>query len=1299
MPDPSETGARQITPVMEIQKSRAAQEVQEAKTQGRQAELMDQLQLNLRRLTERMAVDSTKPLSALDKRKSRNNAAVAAVRVLQGIKGEIVRAMPPTSQRVFSKLAEICVDEDRLVALAPYITKYLNQDIVLSRQGQSETSFEKDLQELEEKDHIAAKLLKRAVISTAEERSGLSSLSVDQIKEKFGEPVEPSKKTDGRTGEETDRNKRMRERFDQLREQLIESIKGIPIEDREKIQDAILRVKSASGQEEKTEKLSVLNIELQQMVARGTITPEQCARFCSLANQYALLSQDVYEDARRNGERSLSAWAKDRFGVASLTKKQDDFLDALNDPERLRAIFQKKVSEGGYTKPEGEIDFETFLTDLREIAEEVVSGVFFKKGEFFDHALNMMYEGQFYNVLIDTVRRAGRELQQLDPEFAKTKVVAIVHDLFDDPSKVVNPDQTGKTERPYVDQLSYEHETKGELGRLITFFGTSTLANLKAIYADLYDMEYIVDGGLGWEVLKKHSEHLASNHVDWLLRRDPDLSQAYNFYVAGLRAHLTITGRYLTSDFGFKDDQYNMDQIQRQAYFQLLAMHTRNGEEMTVGLEHRIARSVKLATGLAKGFTGEFWSALYSVSLPDRRKKVEGTRITEFESRPKSIYDTGVEIMLGDIFPSIVWAKFGIPTGFPEMRFLPQRREFDGKRIYRDDHTKIYQVRDEYIKAMEHGASDWFLEFTEEYLTLEDFLKIKSIDTLARGSWRADHYRAYLVQTSDGRLDINRTLINLMKTGTYALKAFLDDLGSTPIFQPRLKEQGGGFTLGVFDEVLTDDGCIMIMGEKLDPNKIYSWKEKEKILKALQRRGYEQYIFERSFKIRPTSVVGWERRLYTPEGEVLISERLRKYLLAQTGELHAGLINNQVFHMYMAALGIAERVIFERKKGELEAKLKADQARGAVDYLGNVKGDIFGLLDYEFTEADLQDPAVRIAVANYLRESKDLFGNLVYNGEKCDLNFLTEERFGRTLTGFLREIQEGIKDDKGRRRVADPLKKERKGQKYATTLAQRFTHWAIDLKILEYDIGADDLDLAQFSFMESGSRMKARLAGEVDKWATDVIKGGVREIIEHVFPKICLTPFGSAAEVTQFTEQNLVPLFSKAAEARRTISGEEGEEFVVRMTTFLASMVGKDPAFRVMGIGSLFEQWQRNWLGRQSSYGTDTYTHEGLERPTTSLTGDQEYAMMKTILSNCATYWKKDRGDIIGYDELKIFGLPIGKVSIRKDVKWAADMALKARGHSFHNKLIERIIPIAMIMMILILYQLFKASQEKDKKR
>ncbi len=1067
-------------------------------------------------------------------------------------------------------------------------------------------------------------------------------------------------------------------------------------------------------------------VERQEKTVRGALLTAYGA--VSSAPNYKARAErlniflDLGKRLQEEGMIGQDKWSKiheDTEGVMEKLNQRDDFVkrqgNRLVDQMEQRGILklteaQKTILRNLSTSTESLVEmlkqdyhfeddrqkgWNDFYRDVADIFEQIFSVVDSRPKDFFNEAFSPFYAGQAFNELISEFERVGAELIGSDPQFARLKVT--ISDTTTEP----DPAQKGEGAK---DVLARVIKPEVELHRALSNVIVNKMVSRKNGTEYLHNIEAICDIGLGWETLSQQAARMSNVDMDFLFMDDPDLTNAYNFYLSALEKYLAANKYVVTTDFGKPDQVYNLDDVQRTAFFQLLAMRAgesglKEGTSEFVHLEQILRRKVRMASGMAKGVTAEFWGVLLRARMPhtyfiyDSREGYEketGERIkiydpnTYFKSEEEkrkymryglvhtfqSASQGGYERMIGELDLDMVLERFSVPRYQEIIRYAFEPKELKreekltrkekkemrrrGEKEHKPpgpysrgnfDHTLSYEIREEIEDAYYQGRSDRLAGFDEDFVIFAEKMKTKAVDLMHRGDWRFEQFREFVRYTDQTStvIDVDASLLELKKIGPYLIKTFA---GSDPIVA-RLGQD-------------TIKGLIGVDKTYLD----LSEREQKRLKKAFKNYCYEN-IFERMMRVSPSRFIALEIPRYSPRGEEFIHQRLRRYLRGKFEDYPEEFVDDKAYKLFVSSLGLAEKVAWERLKEDKRTEEEKEK-------------DHFDVSDIDAAKEEL---------LIFFKRYKESVGTDPSQGKGQGPTFidrLGDQEYLAILKEFYGELDSSLKMPRWKRE--DKKNTETLPQRYAKLLGDSRTN-------LDLLIGGDDFDFSNFLMQQAGKRVTERMMTETFTVASKAMPA-LKKLLNEGIAEFAKGQYSSRDDMEQAILKYLAePMKEIHVAVGQTIDKGQADEWVTEITVYLARMLGKDRPLRIKGLGYLLGSMRRLLTGTQDSLISD-YFVPTIRRPITRLDSDGVYLLIQTVLNTCDVPLKSRV--ISGRRKLKLGPFTI-KRPVYKSAKISIEDALKTEGVApGWAQVLETYLPVGLTALAFLLIVLAHMGYKKQ---
>ncbi len=914
-----------------------------------------------------------------------------------------------------------------------------------------------------------------------------------------------------------------------------------------------------------------------------------------------------------------------------------------------------------------DIDVEEIWKDLKFVCERLIAVIDTRPGEFFDNAFNPLTYGNAYNALIMSMRGMVEMISSEEEtrDFLKPKVKLKDFVNPDNPNSATPDESTYSTKK----QLTYNVEKIVDLDTALGVTLVTRMDRFLRVNKYLHDVAKIVDEGLGWEQLEKYAEQVNTADIDWYFFDDDDMSTAYQFYVQKLDEQQYTHNRITTTDTGKDDITYSLDHAQRYAFFQLWSIkknepdpyqqYLKAGDESEAKFsrKNRLMRKIRLAAGIARGYTGEEWSVLSNTSMPIKERVVidpGGTSRSEFDPEFTSTSNRGIEKMRTAYDPWMNWRRFNVPAQESRLPYIYVDREYHhGGQYEKMNHAEYYRAQHAYEDAYFRGASNYYLKLFRKKLMLGEAVAKKVCGMFLRNGWRTDQYHKFVYFREDPGntqyLDFAKTISELMSAGSVAVKQFVESFDHE--FETKPLQQGK------MDPNRIDNATYQALMGHAKPAH-FTQKEVDSLKKKLKK----DFLYKRYFDTMPTRVLGFERRLYTPKGEKLIIDDLRQYLVQQFRTIPRDTINQRLTQAFIGALEIAETKKWNTIKDNLQNGFTAScdprKNGGRILDLAQFRQELNRTI---LTAADISDvPAneeLMRTLESYFEQFKgdnakifdyqlgeDILGNISFQQFKNALpgffNTLHDDIYKKRLEREYTPQEQTDIQARGWNTVVDEIARRawNRGKWEGVTdvgelkkvaannhnslkieLYDRFMEFE-KLGLLDSQWGGQDTDFRKFFFQRAGNRPVARYIHETNVVSTEVVTP-LTDYLVYLPQALIDGNFKSVEEMEKFVAEKGVPILDKAMKGLTQIDYDWASEWGVRMTQFISRMVRRDDKigehdpgiYRFWGLGRLAELAVQYQFARPSSFMQD-FLPPKLDRLTKAFDPDWLYALTHTLL-------------------------------------------------------------------------------------
>jgi len=1051
---------------------------------------------------------------------------------------------------------------------------------------------------------------------------------------------------------------------DDFQREVNEAIEAETDRMRSEISMALNDVIGTTGTQKETIGKIKYNGILMRMQSEGKITEADYQALSALPENKAFAEYVASQYKKNEGDDLVH----EAMRIFVPTEHQVKVLRAISSASALKDFLQNETDEKGKhiyllggqsnAKTKDMVNWDEFQKDIKEIFGELLGIAGRSPKQFFEQAFNPMYEGHFYQVLLQRINHLGAQVTSAsengDEWFEKQRIT------IKDERSLPSP----KTEEAPYKMLTYINESKIGIGVAIGDFLTNHINEYKSQREHLHNFNSICSQGLGWEQLKNYGERIDLTSLDRLMRQEEDLSLASNLYGAALQQEMSSKGRVVTPDLGRTDQIYQLNSAERIAFFQLkaeLQAKPKNKGVSETIIDRQAIQKIRMASAIAYGVTGEFWNVLITARMPHLAEKAINSLGETVSKGAPSFVGTnhrGYEKMIGELDLDMVLERFNIPKLYNDFRYMHRFRDmhhppdsWSEKGWF--NHADARRNKSLIEDALVNGRTDELADLDEFRVYLTDFLRTKCVGMFARGGWRFSNYDT-LKEFKDGnvheKVDYVKTLANIRKMGSYMTKRFIDDLKPTD-FEGMSRE-----------EIKAILGIDKTWGQFTSAE-----KDRFSVLK-LKKTLYETLLFDQMANVIPTKYLQLQERRWTPAGEKMMKEDLCDYLSGTVGAKYnypKGILSLNVYDMYVSALTLAEKSTWRDKKQD-------DQ-------------------NYKFDTLHLENN----------REKLEYF----FNSYKQDLGVINEsgrniqihedfETFFETLKGFQKQLRKSI-DSTRTSRENHTGSVETLQKRFAEMLA---TKGGDSKGNIENLIGGDDFDSENFLFGAAGGFAHVRFTGETHKCAAEM-NPALGKLFFEVLPEFTKSQFKDIHDVGKFMKDKMLPEFKKIHGAIANMDKDQADEYCISLALFVSNLIGNDRAARIKIFGPMLEWFQKERYGTQSSTYKDFYTST-MAHPSHGADSDEIFEMFHVLFQGLNI---PPSGKEVDHQEpvLKIFGRTIMSKTIYKpgEIPWNQEVGEHAAGLLGKTKWLETIIPVAGATFVLLLIAMAYLASQKNKKK
>lgn len=955
--------------------------------------------------------------------------------------------------------------------------------------------------------------------------------------------------------------------------------------------------------------------KLKGLVSKGYLDSGSVDRIEELLDETVSLMESAPPPSRPD---SLTQMA-DQFGIELQQEDQKRLLAALDNPQEFR-----RYLEDPRFYVNGHFELEKFWQQVRDVCEDVISVVDNHPGAFFEHAFNPMYHGQFYNRFTAALRNAADRLES-DPstrDFAKQTIKYIDLETASDRNQADLNSGTAKK------QLVFKVEKESKLSEALSSAVTGWMSEYREVYEYLHDAEKVIKEGMGWETLAKYAEKIKSSSMDWFFLQDKDISKAYGYYIPSLKSTLYLNNRVAIPTINNPDHKFHLDGPQRMALFKMLGDIGTDNPDPDSREIRRLSRRIRMASGAAKAYTFEYWNIWQPIHMPRTVKKVidqnypGGYRLAyEFDPAGAS---GDVDKMKSAIDFEATLRRFWLPRRFPNIPYLFIPRNLGRNAEYVPwNHTMVPEVKKMHEDAYERGASNEYLDFVQKYQTLGEYARHNIMGVFARGAWRTDEYLRFVEMSQDRKTyNFPATISNLMRVGTFPLKTFIDGVKVDLVDDISYKAIMGKdkpSKASKDDTVEFKKKCYEVMIYKrmfnLTPTKVMEFERRENTPfgeKLVREDSWEFLIGKYKGKLHENLIREKLSSLFIEALEIVQKEKAIQF---HNQSKNCQSIE-QLLNLYGAHSNNPSEGLSAADFKMCEAKLKAFFNVYKMNWSNFNKAEYGGTsLDFLKFEDFIND-----ALPGYLGTLK----KSIYKPRK--------------------ERAYGVKKDNNGDAVVENGQlvlietKEFKDAKFIS-LHERLLKLN-DLKINHLEFGGEDLDFSEFYLARGGERIVARFTGEGNAMATKAV-GNMQKLFEIIGPNLCKKSYKSSKEVEEIAGKEVAPIIAEIGNALGAADAEWGQETVLRHMMYLGRALSKDHDWvkRMTIVGDAVEDWMRRVTKKEGSFYQDFFVSR-LDRRTTAFGPDLLQALYTTVFNATDIPWEPENIAKGGYKNVE-YDIPI----------------------------------------------------------
>lgn len=1047
------------------------------------------------------------------------------------------------------------------------------------------------------------------------------------------------------------------------------------------------------------------------LVGTGVLREDISAQLDLLGKQYLDAGKNyigVLQSQASEG-RSLEMTAKN---YASAVYKDEDYelIGALEDTLKF-----KNYLKTHNLMINGEIDWENVSEKISGLFEKLFEIAEAQPKLFWQESFYELTEGQVYKGLVGALRKLGRSLNTEggDPELAKKEV--FVWDYYTKTEMLSDP----KLQRmPPSRHLIGKRLLRVGIGEALESILANQMVDFKDFTEYAHNVQVITDQGMGFDKLAEYAAKLRLRDVMKVIASKKGLADVYSMLLQNMDMELSTHNHIFRQDFGMRDN-YGYDRTEWITAQQTAVDMSVNTGKLIGPDDPNIRRLIRLAGGITKGVTGEFWGSAWTADLPNA---VEQVRINELGENIDGVYEyllsrtymslsnAGVEKMMPSIDLWKTLKRFGLPRLWQEFMSLYVPRDFNKSpdMIKKHVHGKVYKLHKLKETAKFMGRTDELAKIDDLIIFAEEVTKTSSIDYMKRGGWRFYQYRNFLVYQQDENgnlitdrasgkfvLDFKATIRQLSGAGPYLVRSFFTDLVSHEKVEFQADVSDLSFE-GLARQVITPGSEEETAMRRINRSWTIDSDLNDEQKKELQRILYRHYVFEPLAKTHPTHYFVMEDRRWTPQDEVMGGRLLSDRLIDKLSQIYEGkykreYIIDHILPLYVGAVQLAEKDRWDR------AKLIWKDNRNKGRYW---EPDPF---DYRFDEnvfdfGNLNNPqkrAIRDKMIQFFHLRKEYAGYIREPGDK-DYVKIDDQEFLQNLKIFTRTMTDAMSEDKWSRcaHVNDPnsknYNKETMSQRYARLLVAGMGNVDDYLK-------GNLLDLREIDMHQAGSRPPERMFGEtatIQKGVTgelvSILSTKISNLVSHKYPDIHTWEKTVANELGE--------PFSKIKSAIEMIDLGAAHDFGKKWITLTALAIEQDWFWRYKGMGAVLD-WYRRRHGTPGSYMQGKIPHSAVE-PSTAANSEQIERMVRVLGE--AIQLPRDKEKVIDMVRPKIFGIEYGNPTIpvydhKNPNPHSTNQLVEALGVTREQQILENIPGGFVFVSVIILLLLLKQALDKNK--
>jgi len=899
------------------------------------------------------------------------------------------------------------------------------------------------------------------------------------------------------------------------------------------------------------------------------------------------------------------------------------------DPKASQRIIDEYIQAHPGSKIAKELEINKVYKEMSEEVKDLVRGLLSVLSGTVEKSNK---EVQFISLLNDKIAQNVRREITGDTDIDIPGSIELVADAFVMSEDDVTSGKKGDEvlmggAREYVDTRA----VRVSLSEALVDDLTSTITKLQKVTIGFHNArDFAYAGGSHKDFAEGiKRDGVKPGDLNWTFKKEPDVNLAYNLFIQSLEQLKAQTGRTITERYGAMSKVGGLTEAEYRTWIQLLSLdqdyiNARNTYESLSGrddeqsrrilkdtkeamqnLRQRKLRAVKMASGIAWGYSKEAWGILLDAKLLVSRKIDKDGEITMGNHYGGS-QSAGIEKMVAELHPAMLDERWGRDKIAPIwMLYQPRDLEAAKGAWSRDEaytHTRLYDLFDQHQKAFYTGRSDELADFDDKYVTVHEFANVTSLHMLRREGWRLRQYELYQQKYKKEAEAANKTGLDyhnfvikrlMMRGGPRLVKMYIDGNITDMAEGEKNKREVGGL---LYDIKRSKQATKREEERGTEPSgrqkALVKGREAETKLKE---RYYEKYIFEDISKRFTTSLIAFEQPRFIPKGERSMYTALNKFVEGQTafGNLPPNILQTEIYPIFIDALHTVERNKWEnyyRDKSVDEATRISRQIKDPAD----------------LTNADFEDPSMKEKLKVHYELNRERIGELTENKHALTASF---DEYYKSLKLFYKELQsERDRKDRYDRESKRKGKPQSLSARYAHMLAlnQGGINQALGGSYFDFSLeiqqgGVDAINRLGSDTIKSADMTEAwgeltKDGGALEKFAQagaedeEALKSGAKSIAEGI-NKICSYPYA--------------------------FSPDQGNEWKIRHEIFWGRAFAKPDVYRGGLIGQAGELYSRILTGNQTGSLFAEYYKEVLGRSNvTSLDSDK----LRTVLK----VWEKE---------------------------------------------------------------------------